>query len=115
MKTFTKYDLILALCILAGAALLLFLPGKDTSPAVLARVSAEGEEKLVIDLSEDGVYRIDGAGGAYNQLTVENGQIWCSEASCPDRLCMRQGKKRLSSDTIVCLPNQMIVTIEGGE
>ena len=46
------------------------------------------------------------------QVTVD-GQVWCSEASCPDKLCVKQGKKHLNTDTIVCLPNKMVVTITG--
>ena len=44
---------------------------------------------------------------------VQDGEIWCSEASCPDKLCVKQGKKHLSTDTIVCLPNKMVVTVTG--
>ena len=66
-----------------------------------------------LDLSVNATVTITGAGGGTNVLVVQDGEIWCSEASCPDKLCVKQGKKHLSTDTIVCLPNKMVVTVTG--
>ena len=46
-----------------------------------------------------------------NHLVVKEGQIWCDQASCPDKVCVHQGKQSLEGGTIVCLPNRMIVQI----
>ena len=37
------------------------------------------------------------------------------EASCPDQVCVRQRAVQYAGESIVCLPNKLIVAIEGGE
>ena len=78
-----------------------------------SEVTVDGKLVETLDLSRDTTVTITGAGGGTNVLVVEDGQVWCSEASCPDKLCVKQGKKHLNTDTIVCLPNKMVVTITG--
>lgn len=70
-----------------------------------------GQVMQVLDLSKDQEMTIETPNGGTNHLVVKNGVIWCDDASCPDKLCVKQGKKHLDTDTIVCLPDQMIVTI----
>ncbi|HBE87040.1 MAG TPA: hypothetical protein DDW53_19330, partial [Lachnoclostridium sp.] len=38
-----------------------------------------------------------------------------TEASCPDKVCVRTGKIHRSGELIVCLPNRVVITIEGEE
>lgn len=83
-------------------------------PPLTAQVTVDGKLVKTLDLSVDTTVTITGASGGTNVLVVKDGQIWCSEASCPDKLCVKQGKKHLVTDTIVCLPNKMVVTITGG-
>ncbi|MFR3753623.1 MAG: NusG domain II-containing protein [Enterocloster sp.] len=74
----------------------------------LPRSAVDGKPWLKsLDLSKDTeTHGHQPLGGGTNHLIVKDGEIWCSEASCPDKVCVHQGKKHLSSDTIVCLPNQ---------
>lgn len=111
-----KRDIILAAVILLAAAAALGLNHYTRrAPAVTAQVSVDGKVVEILDLSRDQEITITSSNGGTNHLMVEDGEIWCSEASCPDKVCVHQGRKHLNSDTIVCLPNRMIVTITGGE
>lgn len=83
-------------------------PGKK---GAAAEISCSGQVTQVLDLSKNQEVTIQTPNGGTNQLIVKDGEIWCYDASCPDKLCVKQGKKHLDTDTIVCLPNQMIVTI----
>jgi hypothetical protein len=61
-----------------------------------------------IDLSavtEPYSLRIDNSSGGYNIVLVEKGRISVTEASCPDKICIHQGKISDSLKPIVCLPN----------
>ena len=49
---------------------------------------------------------------ADNIVAIENGKAYMKEASCPDHLCMKQGKISKAGQTIVCLPNKVIVTVK---
>ena len=58
---------------------------------------------------------VDGAGGGYNRIQVRDGAVSVLEASCPDKVCVHTGTVRYPGETIVCLPNRMIITvIQGG-
>ena len=48
--------------------------------------------------------------GDKNTVKIENGCVYMHSATCPDKLCIRQGKTQDSSKKIICLPNK--VTIE---
>ncbi len=47
----------------------------------------------------------------YNIIHIENGQIWIHEASCPDKICIHQGKISDNGEIIVCLPNRMLIKV----
>lgn len=47
----------------------------------------------------------------HNKILVEPGQISVSEADCPDKLCIKQGKKS-GGIPIICLPNGVSIVFE---
>jgi len=52
---------------------------------------------------------IDVAGN--NTVRIENGCAYMTDATCPDKLCIHQGKVSDSSKKIVCLPNRVTVEV----
>ncbi len=112
-KSHLRYrSLILAgVLIVFALFFLLFQYQKKKKKGAAAEISCNGQVTQVLDLSKDQEVTIETPNGGTNHLVVKDGQIWCSDASCPDKLCVKQGKKHLDTDTIVCLPNKMIVTI----
>ena len=107
-----KREIILVLILLAAASAgFLINQAMHRQPAARVEITVDGHLVQTLDLNQDADLIIDGANGGTNHLVVKDGEIWCSDASCPDKLCVKQGKKHLDTDTIVCLPNQMIVTI----
>ncbi len=113
MKQLKKYrtDLIvlvgLALIgLLLGLGLLLF--GQQGGQV---QVRVAGEVVATWPLSRDGIYTIEGADGGTNILVIEDGRACITEASCPDGLCIGMGRISRSGQSIVCLPNQVVVEI----
>lgn len=76
----------------------------------VARVSVDGVTVGEYSLSFDGEYSIN---GGTNVLVIEDGVAYMKYASCPDGLCVNQGKKSHSGERIVCLPNRVMVEITG--
>ncbi|MBQ3488004.1 MAG: NusG domain II-containing protein [Clostridia bacterium] len=76
-------------------------------------VEQEGRETARYALHEDRTVKIEGEGG-YNTLVIEGGQVWLSEADCPNLLCVKTGKIRYAGQSIVCLPHKLAVRIVGG-
>jgi len=109
-----RRDLLLILGALL-AALLLFLAahfmGKGDASTVVARV--RGEVVLQKPLLVDGRYEIPLPAGETNIIRVEQGAVWMEEANCRDGLCIHQGKMRNRAKSIVCLPHNLVITLEG--
>lgn len=88
--------------------LIWYLSGTDGSTAV---VSVDGKRVGEYSLAIDGVYYInDGT----NVLAIEDGKAYMKEASCPGyQDCVEMGKISRVGETIVCLPNKVVVEIVG--
>ena len=105
-------DLILVLVLLI-VALSVFILWRSTREAgQWAVVYVNGAEVCRYSLSEDGEYPLNGGS---NLLVVDGGAAYMKSADCPDKKCVNMGKKSLSGETIVCLPNRLEIRIEGGE
>ena len=85
---------------------------KDTANVV---VTIDGEVYGTYPLSEDRTERIELPDGSYNILIISGGYADVSEASCPDQICVKHNHIRYSKESIVCLPNKVVVTVEGGK
>ncbi len=86
-------------------------PAKKGSEVV---VSVFGREYARFPLNENREFPISYLNNL-NLLIIEDGYAYIKEASCPDGLCVHQGKINKSGEMIVCLPNEVVVTVEGPE
>ncbi|MCD8384007.1 MAG: NusG domain II-containing protein [Clostridiales bacterium] len=66
-----------------------------------------------LPLDEDTTYAVQGEDGVANLVVIEDGSVYIEEASCPDKLCVKQGKIRYAGDSLICLPNRVVVEITG--
>ena len=47
-----------------------------------------------------------------NCVTIKNGEVFVSSASCKNQICVNTGKISKKGESIVCLPNKVIVEIK---
>lgn len=110
-----KNDIILVAVILVIAAiglLAFLLLSKGGAKAV---VTVDGEEVAVYDLSYDTEEIIYSANGGYNKIVVKDGKVSVESASCPDLICVSHHAISREGETIVCLPNKLVVSIESSD
>lgn len=114
-KTAYRRDLLLAgVLLLAAVAVFLLVRTRqagDTGTGPVAVVSLNGQEAARYPLSQDGVFLLNGGS---NTLVISDGEAWVSEANCPDKVCMGMGRISRTGEFIACLPNRLIITVEGG-
>ena len=104
--------LIVAVLLLAGVFWLCRAATRQTGAAV--EVSVDGRLYETLPLHKDA--RLVIADGEHsNTLVIEKGKAFMSAASCPDHVCMDRGAVQYDGETIVCLPNKVVVTVLGGE
>ena len=107
-------DIIIALLVAAvSVGLLLAAAAPAESEDLTAVILVDGVETFRIDLS-----RIEGHEEIALEtvdviIKVENGRIAFKSSSCPDKTCIHTGWLKSSGDISVCLPNRVIVRIEG--
>ena len=112
-------DVVVLILLVAGCFCAFFVRGITKEAGNYVVVSVSGTEFTRVPLDSDPGVSIDitGAGSdkPTNVLHIENGRAYITEADCPDGLCMRQGSISHVNESIVCLPNKVVVYIEGAE
>ena len=108
MKTKYWVALLGAFVLLCLGLSLLTLGGKTASRA---EIVSNGKVVRTVDLTIDQTFTVETEGG-YNVVTVEDGKIAVTEASCPDHYCMARGFCN-SGAQIVCLPNKLVIEFLG--
>ena len=101
--------LIVAIALLLSLAILLAINLTKKEGAV-AVVEINGVVAGEYSLSRDGVYPLN---GGTNTLVIENGTARLIESNCPDHTCEKTGKVQYVGQTIVCLPNRLVIRFVG--
>ena len=116
MKKFGVND-IKVLLILAGLGVVFlgvyFLYPREQASLVM--ISVDGETVGTYDLNVNQTIPIFVKGQETNVLEISRGQAFMKEADCPDHLCMKQGKISHKGETIVCLPNRVVIEVESNQ
>ena len=110
MKTRTwilLFAVIFILCL--GAGFYLMTPGDASASAEITR---QGQVLKTVDLRISQTFTVESENGGYNVITVQNGKIGVTDASCPDHYCMMRGFCD-SGTEIVCLPNRLSIRFLG--
>ena len=107
-----KRDLLLVGILLLAALLLFALTRGTRESGAEAVVTVDGTEVGRYPLSKAGTFPLT---GGTNILVIENGEAWVTEANCPDKICMGMGKISRNGEFIACLPNRLLIVVEGGE
>ena len=107
------WALLFAVIVLGGVLLYVSLGKGEGTVAV---VSVDGEVLERIDLSKvREEYDLDLATEyGRNIVHVEPGAVSVTHADCPDQICVMQGKLSGSGIPIICMPNRLVISIEGG-
>lgn len=50
-----------------------------------------------------------------NKITIKNGSVQMSYSDCRNQVCVKDGSIRDTNQSLVCLPNKVMVEITGGK
>ncbi len=112
-KLFHKSDLLICLAVLAlaGAAALCLQGYRMTHPAGAAVITIDGEVVKTCDLALEQEFDLD-TGYGRNHVRIQDGEVFVSEADCPDHNCVRQGRISAGGESIICLPHHLCITVQ---
>lgn len=74
-----------------------------------SRVVIKQDNKIVYDQSIDQNATFDTGS---NLVVINDGSVYIKEANCKNQDCVRHGKITKKGESIICLPNKVIVEIE---
>ncbi len=78
-------------------------------------ITIDGEVYNTLVLEEDTEFTVYAENGEYNTFVIKDGYVDMVDASCPDKLCVNQNDIHYDTETIVCLPNKVVLEIIDGE
>ena len=109
--------LLIAVLLVAAAGIYVAIQyyQKVSTQNAVAVVTVDGVEYGRYPLSEDHTETIRFEDGSYNRFAIQDGYVSMPEASCPDQICVHHNKISRNKETIVCLPDKVVITIENGE
>lgn len=113
MKPRDTIILTVVLVIIAVVVLVFYMIKQNGS---YAEITVDGELFGTYSLNEDQEIPIaDSDGNVTNTAVIKDGKIFMLEATCPDKLCIKQGKKNDANSEIVCLPNRVVISVKSGD
>lgn len=73
-------------------------------------ITIDGAEYGTYSLLEEQTITID-EHGALNIIEIKDGEAYMKKASCPDQLCVDQNEISFDKESIICLPNKVVITV----
>ena len=114
-KKLRRNDIIfIALLLLAAAVGLIYLfLFRDEGTVV--NVTVDGKPYGTYSLSDNISHDIitGKASENFNSFVIKDGQVFMKEASCPDGICVNHRPIFRDGESIVCLPNRVVITVVG--
>lgn len=111
---FNRFDALVALIIalLAVAAALWFYLPRSQSGQLTVVISVAGEETRRVPLSDFTETTVTG-GGYTLRVSTRDGGVAVTDSDCPTQDCVHTGVITRAGQSIVCLPAQVVVHLEG--
>lgn len=98
---------LLAVVIVAGICLCFFRGEGDT-----VTVTVDGKMVATYPLNVDRTEDIRTEEEGLNRLIIRDGKAYIESASCPDGICAAHKPIHRAGESIVCLPNKVVITVK---
>ncbi len=111
---FNRYDAVVAaiVALLAiAAALWFYLPKAQTGDLTVV-ISVGGEEAQRVSLNSF-TDTIISHNGYTLTVATDGDSVWVADSDCPTQDCVHTGHIRRAGQSIVCLPAQVVIHLEG--
>ena len=105
---FFKRDIFIIAGILALAVGIFLFIQFNKVPGASVVVKIDGNTVETYPLDKNGIYELN---NGTHELHIVNGEAYLTEASCPDHVCINQGKIAYNGETITCLPYRLTITV----
>ena len=105
-----KADIVLFFVLLAVGLTISWASLNSGQTGEKVRISVGGETYGVYDLAQDRTIQVR-QNGHTNNIIIEDGHVSMASSDCANQVCVNTGAIYLAGDSIVCLPNRVMVEI----
>lgn len=110
-----KGDIILLVALLfVGGLFWYFLAPDDNTDDAKVVITMDKEVYGEYPLDEDKKIQVR-ENGHKNIIEIKDGKVHMIDSDCHNQDCVHQGTISRKNESIVCLPNKVVVSISGGE
>lgn len=114
-KKIIRNDIIVILTPLVIALFLLIFTLVPRSAGEFVTVSLEGEQIARYSLDKDISVPVKNSDGETLLIfNISGKEAFVTESVCSDHSCERMGSISRAGESIICLPSQIVITVEGG-
>ena len=109
------FDYVIIVFVLALSLTLIVCFSDNQSGAQQCVIEVDGKEYARFDmtlLTEEKVIDIDSQYGR-NVVVIDRGGVSVTESSCPDGSEVKSGRITKPGQSLICLPNRVVVRLEG--
>lgn len=107
--------IVIGAVLLVAVILIAVLYGAKANTGSYVRIEVDGKVVDTLPLDKDTQMEIETPSGGTNTLVIEDGYACVVDASCPDGICVSHKKINLSGESIICLPNKVVVSVVNDE
>ena len=100
-------DVIVMIAIVAAALTLALTGALDGKPGARVKIADNGKTQEY-PISENRTIELPSI-----TVVIENGEVYVTDSTCPDKICEHSGKISRVNQSIVCLPAGIVITITG--
>lgn len=98
---------ILAVCLALFLGLYIFNPNNGD----YVQITQNGTVTATLPLDRDFVYDVEIGGKITNTVEIKDGAVSVTYANCPDQICANHSSISKTGESIICLPNEVVVSI----
>lgn len=107
-----KADVILGLILIVVGLASSYALSLGGERGQMVHISVSGEEYAYYSLMEDREAAVE-RDNHINKITIKGGAVSMAFSDCKGQDCVHQGKITRTSQSIVCLPNKVLIEIKG--
>lgn len=107
----SKFDLVVISLVILFSGGMVARSVWQSAPASEALIYKDSRLLRQVSLAKDRVFDID---GGKMRIQVKGNRIKISGSDCPQHVCVHTGWIQYSGQTIVCVPNKVVIEVKSG-
>jgi hypothetical protein len=112
-RILTRCDIFLVIGLIAAALLCLGVVRYKTGGTDVVAVQVDGEEVVRSSLTEDRRFSVDGPLGE-TEIEIKGKRVRVVDSPCRKKICVHTGWIDKSYQTIICVPNRVVIHLFSG-